>query len=210
MAIVDPAIDEYLLSLTPGRNATLSAMEALAAERGFPIVGPLVGRFLQQLVHLVGARRVFEMGSGYGYSAIWFALSMAADGVVHCTEGDPANIALGRDFAERAGVAARIEWHEGDARTHIERAEGTFDIILIDVDKDQYPQALEAAWPKLRPGGVLVTDNTLWSGRVVTEQPPAESTQGVLTFNAKAYALSDGLATILPLRDGLLLAVKTI
>jgi caffeoyl-CoA O-methyltransferase len=150
------------------------------------------------------------MGSGYGYSAIWFALAMPAGGVVHCTENDPANIALGRDFAEQAGVGARIEWHEGDARAQIERVDGAFDIILIDVDKEQYPQALVAAWPKLRPGGVLVTDNTLWSGRVVTEQPPAETTQGVLTFNEQAYGLADALATILPLRDGLLLAVKTV
>jgi predicted O-methyltransferase YrrM len=209
MNIVDPALEEYMFSLTPARHPTIAAMEALAAEKEFPIIGPLVGRFLQQIVCLTGARRVFEMGSGFGYSAIWFALALPKDGIVYCTENDPDNIARGRDFAAQAGVADRIEWREGDAMAHMQAAAGPFDIILIDVDKDRYPEALEDAWPKLRPAGVLVTDNTLWSGRIVEEQPPSDSTQGVLQFNKDAYALPDGLATIMPLRDGLLLAVKT-
>jgi caffeoyl-CoA O-methyltransferase len=208
MNIVDPAIDQYLKSLTPARQGVLETMEAYAREREFPIIGPLVGRFLQQMVKLTSARRIFEMGSGFGYSALWMALAMDGDGTIDCTETDAANVERGRQWLDDAGVSHCIAWHHGDALSFMRQAEGPFDLILNDVNKDQYPEGLKIAWPKLRRGGVMITDNTIWSGRIVAEDPPSESTQGVLAFNRQAYALPDALATILPLRDGLLVAVK--
>jgi caffeoyl-CoA O-methyltransferase len=208
MPVVDPAIDQYLKSLTPARRGVLTTMEAYAREHEFPIIGPLVGRFLQQLVKLTSARRIFEMGSGFGYSALWMALAMDPDGRIDCTETDAANVERGRRWLKDAGVGDRVAWHHGDALALLREADGPFDLILNDVDKHQYPDGLKLAWPRLRRGGVMVTDNTIWSGRVVTEDPPSESTQGILTFNREAYALPDALATILPLRDGLLVAVK--
>jgi predicted O-methyltransferase YrrM len=208
MNIVHEEIEAYLQSLTPPRPAVLAEMETYAAERDFPAIGPEVGRYLQQLVLLTGARRVFELGSGFGYSAVWMALAMQPGGTVECTENDADNVERGRRYAAEAGVADRLVWHEGDALAAVERATGPYDIILNDVDKHQYPRALELAWPKLRPGGVMVTDNVLWSGRIVRERPPSEDTRGVLAFNDAAYALPDALVTVLPLRDGLLVAVK--
>jgi predicted O-methyltransferase YrrM len=209
MDIIDASLNAYLLSLTPESPGPLAEMEATAKERKFPIVGPLVGRFLQQVVRLTGAKRIFEMGSGFGYSAIWMALAMEPGGRIDCTETDADNVELGRRYADQAGVGERIVWHHQDALQAIRLADGLFDMVLNDVDKHQYPQALELAWPRVRRGGVMITDNALWSGRVVRESPPAESTQGVLQINQAAYQLPDAVTTLLPLRDGLLMLLKS-
>ncbi len=208
MDIVNSRLNDYMKSLTPASHQVLQEMEQYARENGFPIIGPLVGRFLAQLVYLTGARRIFEMGSGYGYSAIWFSQALPADGSVECTEGDPANVARGREYAERAGVTEKIIWYEGDAIESMDAALPPYDIILCDIDKHQYPKALEIAWPKLRAGGIMVTDNVLRAGKVVEQYPPDKSTAGVLEFNKNSYGLPDALCTIMPLRDGLMLAVK--
>jgi predicted O-methyltransferase YrrM len=194
--------------ITPDRHPVLQEMEVYAAENDFPIIGPLVGRFLAQLVHLTGAKRIFEMGSGYGYSAIWFSQALPRDGVVECTETDEDNIARARVYADRAGVGEKIMWYQGDALQSMADTLGPYDIILCDVNKDQYPRALEIAWPKLRRGGIMITDNVLWSGRIVEQNEPDDSTGGILEFNDRCYELSDALCTIMPLRDGLMLAVK--
>ncbi len=208
MNIVDPEITSYLEELAPARPPALQEMEEYASQHDFPIIGPQVGHFLQQLVVLADARRIFEMGSGYGYSALWMALAMADDGRIECSEFDPDNIARGKKWLAQAGVDTKVSWHDGDARDAIRAAAGPFDIIVNDIDKQWYPEALRLAWPKLRPGGIMVTDNALWSGRVVSESPPQEWTTGVLQVNRDAYGLSDGIASVLPLRDGLLLVVK--
>lgn len=208
MNITDPAINSYLRKLTPAGHPVLQEMEQYAAKHDFPIIGPLTGRTLQQLVILIGAKRIFEMGSGYGYSAISMALVMRPGGTIECTEMDRENIARGRQYAQTARVGKKIIWHDGDALESMRKAKGKYDIILCDVNKEQYPAALEIAWPKLRKGGIMVTDNALWSARVVTEKPPKPATAGILKFNRMVYALPDALCTLLPLRDGLLLAVK--
>lgn len=208
MTVHSPELEAYLSSLLPDRNSVLADMEAYAREHKFPIIGPLVGRFLQQMVRLTNARRVFEMGSGYGYSAVWFATAMADGSIVECTETDAANIARGKAFAQAAGVGDRIEWHQSDALDAMATAAGPFDIILNDVDKHQYPRALELAWPQLRRGGVMITDNVLWSNRVINEKPPSSGTAGILEFNRSSYALPDALSVIIPLRDGLMVSIK--
>jgi len=208
MNITDPAINNYLRKLTPTSHPVLLEMERYATKHGFPIIGPLTGRMLQQLVILTGAQRIFEMGSGYGYSAISMALVLHGDGTIECTETDAENIARGRKHAQTARVGKKIIWHEGDALESMRKAKGKYDIIFCDVDKEQYPAALKIAWPKLRKGGIMVTDNVLWSGRVITENPPKPGTAGILKFNRLAYALPDALCTLQPLRDGLMLAVK--
>lgn len=208
MDLVNPEIRAYMLNLTPQRPKVLAEMELYAKENGFPIIGPLVGRFLHQLVHLTKSTRIFEMGSGYGYSAVWFSTAMKEGGTVECTEMDTANIARGKKYTAEAGVADHITWHVGDALESMEKANGPYDIILNDVDKEQYPRALDIAWPKLRRGGILITDNVLWSGKIIEEIPPSETTSGILEFNRKVYALPDAICSLMPLRDGLMLAVK--
>lgn len=205
MDVVDPRLEGYLESLLPPADPVRAEMEALATKRGFPIVGPLVGRFLALLVELTGARRVLEMGSGFGYSALWFARALPDDGEVILTEYDAGDCDRARRFLEAGGVAGKASFLVGDALQLVPELDGAFDIVLIDVDKEQYPDALEIALPKVRPGGLLIADNVLWFGRVVEERPPSPSTEGILEFNRRIHADPRLRVATVPLRDGLAL-----
>lgn len=205
MDVVDPRLEGYLESLLPPADPVRAEMEALASERGFPIVGPLVGRFLALLVELMDARRVLEMGSGFGYSALWFARALPDDGEVVLTEYDRGDRDQARGFLETAGVAGKARFLIGDALQLVPELDGHFDIVLIDVDKEQYPDALDVALPRLRPGGLLIADNVLWFGRVVEERPPSPSTRGILEFNRRIHADPRLTVATIPLRDGLAL-----
>ena len=207
MDILAPAINAYVYSLLPQPDSVLSEMERIGQEEGFPIIGPLVGRLLCQLAQLVQARKIFELGSGYGYSAVWFSKGMAPDGKIISTDGSAKNARAARQFFERAGIASRVDFRVGDALTLLDQEPGPFDIILNDIDKHEYPQAFEKAIPRLRKGGLLITDNVLWHGRVVTgDQQP--STLGVLRFNQLAYQSPEVFTTIVPLRDGVAVSLK--
>ncbi len=205
--IVSPAIEAYLERITPPRDATLKEMEAVAARRRFPVIGPLVGRLLYVAARTLGARRVVELGSGFGYSAIWFARALGSDGRVVCIEGSAENGRRARDFHARAGVSDRVEWHQGDALEILPRLEGPFDIVFNDIDKKDYPKVLEPARQALREGGLLITDNLLWFGKVAEPDPDA-STRGILEFTRALYAAPDFFTTIVPLRDGVGLSFK--
>lgn len=202
MEIVDPRLESYLETLLPETDPVQAEMEALAEERNFPIVGPLVGRLLYLLARLVDARRVLELGSGFGYSALWFARALPPDGSVVLTEWDPDDSRRARDYLERAGLAGRARFEVGDALELVEALPGPWDIVFIDVDKEQYPDALEAAVPRLRPGGLLLVDNVLWQGRVATEEPPEPSTSGVLELNRRIHSDPRLDTAVVPLRDG--------
>lgn len=212
MTLNAPGIDDYLHQITPPRDQVLGEMETYARQHDFPIVGPLVGRTLYLLARASRARSVFEMGSGYGYSAIWFARGGGPGCKVVCTDGDEANRRLAATFLTRAGVAQQIEFQVGIAQelvTHY--PEGHFDIIYNDVDKYQYPEALEAALPRLRKGGLFITDNLLWDGKVLEPGPPKEDhdTVGILEFTKRIYE-DDGrlFTTVLPVRDGVSVSIK--
>ena len=164
MNILDPAILHYLNSLTPPRDSTLQQMERIAAEKRFPIIGPLVGRLLFQLALLTRARRIFELGSGYGYSAIWFARGLQPGGRIICTDGSRENAALAARFFKQADIEGLVDYRTGDALSLLAKEPGSFDIILNDVDKHEYPEVFRQAVPRLKKGGLLVTDNTLWQG----------------------------------------------
>ena len=207
MDILDPRIDEHLHAVTPKSPSPLDEMEAYAKEHGFPIIGPLVGRVLQQLVIMTGAKRVFELGSGYGYSALWMAMVLPPDGSVSCTDGNPDNEQRAKDYFERAGLQSKLRFHVGDALELFARETGPFDLILNDIDKEGYPDTIKPVKKKLRSGGVFVTDNLLWSGRIF-DSDPSESTRGVTEFTQQLYNDPDFLTTIIPIRDGIAVAVK--
>jgi predicted O-methyltransferase YrrM len=208
MDILNSDLNNYLDELLPERPAVMLEMEKLAKDRNFPIIEPQVGRILYQYTKIIGAKRVFEMGSGFGYSAYWFALALPEDGKVICTEAAGNNIDLAEDFLKAAGLLHKVEFKKGDAIKILSQTNGTFDIILNDVDKDDYPRALESALPKLRVGGLLITDNALWHGRVVNNPQPDVYTKGVLEFNQLAMAAEKLWTTILPVRDGLAVSLK--
>jgi caffeoyl-CoA O-methyltransferase len=207
MTITTPDVDRYMKTLAPTEHPILQEMERVAEEKNFPIIGPLCGRILHQYALAIDARRIFEMGSGYGYSTFWFALATGPEGRIVHTDGDAGNSAKAKDYLGRAGLADRVTFEVGNAMEILRRYDGPYDIILIDVDKDGYPEALECAKPKLRPGGLIITDNVLWSGRVAEPNPDA-TTQAILRYTKMAYEDPGFWTTILPVRDGLAVSLK--
>jgi caffeoyl-CoA O-methyltransferase len=206
--ITEPKVDEYMLSILPSRDSILQEMEAEAAKRDIPIVGPAVGRVLFQYARLINAKKVFELGSAIGYSTLWFARAVGEDGEVFYTDGDPQNAAEASGYFRRAGVAERIHVGVGDALEQLAQRQREFDIIFNDVDKEYYPRVLDLAPNHLRRGGLFITDNVLWSGRVTEENAKDKDTGAIQEFNQRLYAMKDFFTTILPLRDGLAVAVK--
>jgi predicted O-methyltransferase YrrM len=207
--IVDPRIMEYLRRLYDDGDPVRREMEALAQQRHFPIVGPLVGRHLELLTRAIGARRVFELGSGYGYSALHFARAVGEGGVVNCTELDDENIRLAEGFLTRAGVWGRVTYHREEATAALRRVGGTWDIVYNDIDKDGYPATVDLAHAHLRPGGLFITDNVLWSGRVLQgEDDGSAMTRGVVEFTRRLLGHRGFLTAIDPTRDGVAVALR--
>lgn len=204
----EPAIDEYMLGLLPERDPVLREMEQKARQRNIPIVGPAVGRVLYQYAHLIGARKVFEMGSAIGYSTIWWARAVGEGGEVFYTHGDPGNADEARGYFQRAQVADRVRIEVGDALELLSEKTGQFDIIFNDVDKEDYPRVLHMVNSRLRKGGLFITDNVLWSGRVAQPQANDQATRAIQDFNQRLYAMGEFFTTVLPLRDGLAVALK--
>ena len=201
-------VDDYLYSMLPKRDSVLTEMEDYASQHKIPIVGPAVARVLQQLALTIEAKTVFEMGSAIGYSTVWWALAVGESGRVIYTDGDPKNADRARRYFERAGVADRIILHTGDALEVLSEQKEQFDVIFNDVDKEDYPRVLRLAPSRLRKGGLFITDNVLWSGRVTQKNPKDTRTRAILEFNRLLYDSKDFFTTILPIRDGLAVALK--
>lgn len=201
-------VDTYLLSLLPERDPVLQKMEQHALTRGFPFIGPLVGPVLSLLAKSIHARSVFELGSGFGFSAVHFARALPSDGKVICTDGDAENATVARQFFIEAGVSDRVEFRVGDAVSILKEYPGPFDIILMDIDKHGYPDGFRAAWPKLRVGGLFIADNLLWHGKVWSDDP-SPTTQGVRELTKLLYSTKNAQTVILPLRDGVSVTLKT-
>jgi caffeoyl-CoA O-methyltransferase len=207
MKITDPKINDYIHALLPHNDPVLGEMELFADENDFPIIGPLVGPFLRQLAAATGAKTIFEMGSGYGYSAYWFAGGMRDGGRIICTDRSEKNREKALGYLARGGFDSLTDFKIGDAVEIISQYEGPFDIIFNDIDKKEYPRAFDLAIPRLRPGGIFITDNVLWSGRILNKKLDPTA-QAITEFNRKLFESKDLLSSIIPIRDGLALAVK--
>ena len=207
--IVDPRIEDYLTDLLGGEHEVAAEMEEAAD--GFPIVGRLVGVTLEVLARAVGATRVLELGSGFGYSAYWFARAVGPGGEVHMTDGDPAKQARAADYLGRAGLAERVRSHVGDAREIIDELEGEFDVVFCDIDKTGYPEAWRKARERIRVGGLYLCDNVLWSGRVVEgveDEGQEKITEAVLEHNRAVAGDDRYRSTVVPTRDGVTVALR--
>jgi predicted O-methyltransferase YrrM len=205
----DDRVERYLTDLAGVEHgdAVLTEMEEYAEQHGFPIVGRATGRFLEVAARSVGARRVMELGSGYGYSAYWFARAVGESGEVVCTEGDQANADRARQYLTRAGAWPRVRYRVGDALTGFAQEPGEFDIVYCDVDKDGYPDCWRAARDRIRVGGLWLCDNVLWSGKVATDQLDGLTT-AIDEHNRLVAADERYVGTINPVRDGVMMALR--
>jgi len=214
--ITDQRVENYLYAILPERDPVLQEMERQAKERNIPIVGPAVGRLFYQYARLLNAKTVFEMGSAIGYSTIWWAKAVGEDGKVHYTDGSRKNADEALRYFQQAGVLNRIEVHVGDALEILSERKERFDILFNDVDKHDYPRVFNMAAERVRTGGLFITDNALWHGDVtyaagnpdLPNTEPDRSTRGVVELNRLLYSSKDWYTTIVPLRDGVAVAMR--
>ena len=207
---VSPAVEKYLLDLLgPAENAVLQEMEALAEKNNFPIVGRLVGVFIEMLAKMINAQRVFEFGSGYGYSAYWFAKAVGPAGTVICSEADFLNKDKAEHYLTAANLWDRIDFRADMAQNAFAKTEGLFDICYNDVDKGDYPEIWLLAKDRIRPGGLYIADNVLWRGRVAAHSGTDVFqgwTEAIRQHNQMIFDDPDFETFINPSRDGVIVA----
>jgi predicted O-methyltransferase YrrM len=203
-------LHEYLDGLVPPRQAEMQAMEAFAKETNFPIIGPASGYFCYQIARMIGARRVFELGSGYGYSTAWFAQAVAENGggEVHHVVWDEQLSQNARGHLGALGFGSLVTFHMSEAVQALRDTAGPFDLIFNDIDKQGYPASLPVIAEKLRPGGVLIVDNMLWHGAIFDASDQSPSNQGVRELTRLLTTDPAWVASLVPIRDGLIVAYK--
>jgi predicted O-methyltransferase YrrM len=208
MDIVDPRFEAYMAGrLRRFDEPVLVEMETEGSRRGFPIVGRNVGVTLEVLARSVEARRVMELGSGFGYSAYWFARAVGPGGEVHCTDGDQGNVDAGSSYLERAGFSDRVTYHVGDALEGFAKIKGDFDVVFCDIDKTGYPDAWRAASERIRVGGLYLCDNTLGYG-AGTILDDGDGPDAIREHNRLIAEDGRFLSTIVPTREGVLAAIR--
>lgn len=213
MDILHPAITRYLEHLARHDDEpVLLEMEEYAKENGFPIIGRLCGRYLEMIARSIGAKRIFELGSGYGYSAYWFARATGDDAEIHLTDTDAENEKRAMDYLSRAGLAGPIHYHVSDAIEALRATEGDFDIVYCDIDKAGYIDAWELAKTKVRVGGYYMCDNMLWFGRVTDavdiDEIQEGATEAIQETNERIAADPNWRSMINPTRDGVVTALR--
>lgn len=206
----DVQLDSYLEELVPERPSQMQAMEAYAEEHEFPIIGPASGHLCYQIGRMIGARRVFELGSGYGYSTAWLARAVQENG-----GGEVYHVVWNQDLSQKArrhmnalGFGDIVTYRVGEAVQTLAETEGPFDLIFSDINKDAYPKSLPVIEEKLRPGGVLIVDNVIWSGRIFDEDDRSSATEAIREFNRRITSNNQWIASIIPIRDGLMVGFK--
>lgn len=213
MQIVHPEVEAYVAGLVEAAHAdpVLEEMEARAEAEGYPIVGRAVGCLLELQARAVGARRVIELGSGFGYSAYWFARAVGPGGEVVCTEEMGELIGDAEGYLSRAGLWDRVNYHQRDGLAVLSEADGTFDVVYVDTHKFQYPDAWRQARSRIRVGGLYLCDNVLWRGMVPSG---ADDTlfpgwpDAIREHNRLVAEDPDWVCHLDPTRDGVLVALR--
>ena len=215
---IDETVAELAGEIGPERDEILREMDDRADEEGFPTVGPTVGGWLALLAQMTDARRVFEFGSGFGYSAYWFARALPADGEVVLTEVDEDELADAREYFERGGLADRAQFEHGDAIETIERYDGPFDVVLIDNEKQRYVEAFETARETVASGGLVLADNAVTAGVIDSDDvlgllrgesraDATEASAGIAEYLTHVRDCEDCETTLLPLGEGVAVTV---
>ena len=205
--IVYDEIDEYIDGLANRGDAALKTVERQGEAEGWPIVGAAEGSFIHILARSIRAKRILELGTAIGYSGTWLARALPDDGELVTVEHDPETAVLARKNLEKTGVASKVKILVGDAQQILPDVRGPFDYVFNDIDKAGYPAVLEPCIERLRVGGLLVTDNVLWHGDVARKDRSKE-TQAIRTYNERLAHDPRMLAVIVPLRDGVSVAIK--
>lgn len=206
--IVYPEIEEYLKKISTVPHWVLSEMEEYGRKRNFPIVGPLVGRFLYALIEFGHVHTILECGSGFGYSAAWMALALPENSKITCIEYDAENVGKAKEFLKEMDVIHKVTFMQGDVMEIVPQTKQTYDLIFNDIDKHLYPQVLPLLIERLRTGGIFISDNVLWKGDVAHENPEDEKAQHIQKFNRLLLEQKSLWTSIIPLRDGLSLSIK--
>ena len=213
--IVPDLVEQYLARLNHQSDPVLDAIARRGAERGLPLVDAEVGALLRVLAASIGAARMLEIGTAVGYSSIWLAGALPPTGTLFTMEMNPDRAREARDNIARAGLADRVMVMVGDAQLLVAKVAGPFDLIFQDGDKQLYGPMLERLVNLLRPGGLLITDNVLWDGEVVPGfvAAPARSvddTRAIADYNERLNAHPLLKTAVVPLRDGVAIAVKRV
>jgi len=210
MRLIADEVSDYLHTLVPPRHPELHAMEAYAREQDFPIIGPVVGHLCYQVARMIGARQVFELGSGFGYSTAFFARAVEENGggTVHHVVWDDDLSTRAHRHLEAMGHTRTVTYHVGEAIETLRAEAGPFDLVFNDIDKHGYPASLSVIQDRLRPGGVLIVDNMLWSGRIFDTRDTTADTEGVRELTRMLTSGSRWTTSVIPIRDGVVIAVK--
>jgi len=212
--MVRPLVPDYVMSyldgLVPPRPPEMQSMEEYAHKIDFPIIGPASGYACYQVARMTGARRVFELGSGFGYSTAWFAKAVAENGggEVYHVVWDEELSKQARQHLTALGYNGSIRYHVGEAVQTLRETPGPFDLIFNDINKEGYPASLPVIEEKLRPGGVLIVDNMLWSGRVFDRDDRSPQTSGIRTLTEMITHNPAWIVSVMPVRDGVMVAYK--
>lgn len=204
------ALQDYLTSLVPPREAEMQKMEEYAERHNFPALGAACGNYCYQLARMIRATSVFELGSGYGYSTAWFAKAVRENGggVVHHTVWDDTLSALAQEHLATLGYDDLVEYHNAEAVETLRKTPGTFDIIFNDIDKEGYPDSLPVIKGKLRPGGLLIIDNMIWHGQILDPNDHEKTTEAIRRFTRDVTTDPDWIVSLTPVRDGMIVAYK--
>jgi caffeoyl-CoA O-methyltransferase len=208
--VIPQSIMDYIDSLVPPRLPELQVMETEAEWTDFPIIGPASGYLCYQVARMISAKRVFELGSGFGYSTAWFARAVNENGggEVHHVVWDENLSRQARSHLSALGYDGLIHYHVGEAVQTLHETSGSFDLIFNDIDKEDYPNSLSVIAEKLRPGGVLIVDNMLWHGRIFNSKDHSPATKGIRTLTGLLTQNPGWITTLIPIRDGVMLAYK--
>lgn len=206
-SILLPGIDNYIDNLIGNSKDIYIKHEEKAKNLQAPICGPQVGNILYMLCKLSSSKKVLELGSSIGYSTLWFANAVGTDGRVTYTDYLQTNANIARLAASEMGLDNQINFFVGDALQYLEKSEDTYDVIFIDLDKHLYLDAIKLALEKVKNGGIIIADNTLWSGRVRWNIKD-EQTLSIQKYNEYVFNHHLLHSIILPVRDGLTISYK--